>query len=264
MTTFVLLHGAWHGGWCWVRVREELQRQGHHVFTPTFTGVSDRAHLLHPGVGLQTHITDVVGLLEAEDLDDVVLVGHSYAGLVVSGVSEQVPDRIAHRVHLDAFLPRDGEAGIDLLPETVAHHYRESVAGPGFGWLIPPRSLEVLGVTDPADLAWLQPRLTPQPWLTYSQPVCLGGAASAVTGSFIECTDWMGVFAPHAERPGSSGGTSTRSPPVTRPWSRPPVHSPRRCSTSRPTRRRAPRRRARRRRSGERAPSWTRLPPAPR
>lgn len=200
MSTFVLLHGAWHGGWCWRRVRERLTALGHEVFTPTFTGVSDRAHVLHPGVGLGTHVEDVVRLLEAEDLTRVVLVGHSYAGMVVSAVSERVPDRIAHRVHLDAFLPEDGEAAIDLLPESVAGHYRESVEGPGFGWLIPPRSLEVLGVSDEDDLAWLRPRLTPHPWLTYTEPVRLGRGESEVPGSFIECVGWMRVFTPYAER----------------------------------------------------------------
>ena len=147
MSTFVLIHGAWHGGWCWGRVRSTLERQGHQVFAPTLTGLSDRAHLLSPAVGLSTHIEDIVRLIEAEDLRDVVLVGHSYAGLIVSGVACALPQRIGRRVYLDAFLPEDGEAGIDLLPETVAHHYRESVAGPGFGyvhipvsWDHPPRA----------------------------------------------------------------------------------------------------------------------------
>jgi pimeloyl-ACP methyl ester carboxylesterase len=205
VSTFVLLHGAWHGGWCWTRVRAQLQERRHEVFTPTFTGVSDRAHLLHPGVGLHTHVDDVVRLLEAEDLRDVVLVGHSYAGLVVSQVSERVPDRIGRRVYLDAFLPRDGESGIDLLPETVAQHYRDSVAGPGFGWLIPPRSLEVLGVHDADDLAWLQPRLTPHPWLTYTERVALGFGEAPVPGAYVECVSWMRVFQPYADRARARG-----------------------------------------------------------
>lgn len=200
MSSFVLIHGAWHGGWCWGRVRSALEREGHQVFAPTLTGLSDRAHLLSPAVGLSTHIEDVVRLIEAEDLRDVILVGHSYAGLIVSGVASALPQRIGRRVYLDAFLPRDGEAGIDLLPETVAHHYRESVAGPGFGWLIPPRSLEVLGVTAQEDLDWLTPRLTPHPWLTYTEPVSLTGAEADVPGTFIEGVSWMRVFQPYAER----------------------------------------------------------------
>src|SRR4051812_14123902 len=159
MATFVLLHGAWHGGWAWQRVVPALRAAGHDVLTPTLTGVSDRAHLLHPGVGLSTHVQDVVALLEAYDARNVALVGHSYAGQVVTGVADRVPERLAHRVYLDAFVGADGEAAIDLLPETVAHHYRESVAGPGFGWLIPVRPLERLGITDAADAGWLTPRL---------------------------------------------------------------------------------------------------------
>lgn len=205
MSTYVLLHGAWHGGWCWRRVRDRLHERGHQVFTPTFTGVSDRSHLLSPSVGLNTHVDDIVSLLEAEDLRDIVLVGHSYAGMVLSAVAERVPDRIGRRVHLDAFVPEDGEAAVDLLPEKVAHHYRESVEGPGFGWLIPPRSLEVLGVTDEQDLTWLTPRLTPQPWLTYTEPVALGQAEAEVPGTFIEGVDWMRVFQPYAERARARG-----------------------------------------------------------
>ncbi|WP_435154691.1 alpha/beta fold hydrolase [Amycolatopsis sacchari] len=203
MSVFVLLHGAWHGGWAWQRVAPLLRAEGHEVYAPTLTGVSDRAHLLNPSVGLSTHVQDVVALLEAHDLEDVVLVGHSYAGQVVTGVADRVPSRIARRVYLDAFVGDDGEAAIDLLPETVAGHYRESVAGPGFGWLIPVRSLTVLGVTEQADLDWLTPRLTPHPWLTYTEPLRLQG--SEVPAAFIECVDWMRVFRPHAERAAARG-----------------------------------------------------------
>jgi pimeloyl-ACP methyl ester carboxylesterase len=204
MSTFVLLHGAWHGGWVWQRVASLLRAAGHDVHTPTFTGVSDRAHLLTPSVGLGTHIQDVVAYLDAYDLTDVVLVGHSYAGQVVAGVADRVPERVRTRVYLDAFVGDDGDAAIDLLPDTVAGHYRESVAGPGFGWLIPVRSLTVLGVTDEADLAWLGPRLTPHPWLTYTEPLRLRGSVD-VPAAFVECTDWMRVFRPHAERAAARG-----------------------------------------------------------
>jgi pimeloyl-ACP methyl ester carboxylesterase len=205
MSTFVLVHGAWHGGWVWQRVIPSLRGAGHEVHAPTLTGVSDRAHLISPSVGLSTHVQDVVALIEAHDLDDVVLVGHSYAGQVVTGVADRVPGRLARRVYLDAFAGRDGEAAIDLLPETVAGHYRESVAGPGFGWLIPVRSLGVLGVTEQADLEWLAPRLTPHPWLTYTEPLRLGGGGDRVPAAYVECVDWMRVFQPHAERAAALG-----------------------------------------------------------
>jgi pimeloyl-ACP methyl ester carboxylesterase len=205
MATFILLHGAWHGGWCWGRVAPQLRAAGHEVFSPTFTGVSDRSHLLSPAVDLSTHIDDVVRLIDAEGIEDAILVGHSYAGMVASGVAEQRADALRLRVHLDAFVPVDGDAAIDLLPEKPAHHYREAVAGPGFGWLIPPRSLEILGVTDPADLDWLTPRLTPHPWATYAETLVLGKAEAGVPGVYIECTDWMRVFQPHAERARAKG-----------------------------------------------------------
>jgi pimeloyl-ACP methyl ester carboxylesterase len=205
MSTFVLLHGAWHGGWVWQRVAPLLRASGHDVYAPTLTGVSDRAHLLSPSVGLSTHVQDVVALIEAYDLNEVVLVGHSYAGQVVTAVADRVPDRLSRRVYLDAFVGDDGDAAIDLLPEKIAGHYRESVTGPGFGWLIPVRSLTVLGVSEDADLAWLGPRLTPHPWLTYTEPLRLAGSDDSVPAAFVECTDWMRVFQPHAERAAARG-----------------------------------------------------------
>ncbi|OHV25676.1 alpha/beta hydrolase [Parafrankia soli] len=205
MSVFVLVHGAWHGGWCWRRVAVRLRAAGHEVFTPTLTGVSDRAHVLHAGVGLETHVEDVVRLLDAEGLTGAVLVGHSYAGQVISAVADRRPAAVGRRVYLDAFVGGDGDAAIDLLPPAIAGHYRDSVRDAGFGWLIPPRSLEVLGVTDPADLSWLQPRLTPLPWLCYSQPLRLSGAVDAVPAAYVDCTDWMRVFQPFAERAAARG-----------------------------------------------------------
>ncbi|MEU1517508.1 alpha/beta hydrolase family protein [Streptomyces sp. NPDC005811] len=205
MSTFVLVHGAWHGGWVWQRVAQALREAGHDVYTPTLTGISDRAHLASPAVGLSTHVQDVAALIAAYDLQDVVLVGHSYAGQVITGVADRVPHRLTRRVYLDAFVGRDGNAAIDLLPETVAGHYRESVAGPGFGWLIPVRSLTVLGVTDQADLDWLTPRLTPHPWRSYTEPLQLTGACEQVAATYVECTDWMRVFQPHAEKAAALG-----------------------------------------------------------
>jgi pimeloyl-ACP methyl ester carboxylesterase len=205
VSTFVLLHGAWHGGWVWRRVEPHLRAAGHEVLAPTLTGLSDRAHLLHPGVGLDTHVRDVVALIDAEGLTDVVLVGHSYAGQVVTAVADERPGVLRRRVYVDAFVGDDGDAAIDLLPAEVAGHYRESVAGPGFGWLIPVRSLQALGVTDPADLRWLGPRLTPHPWRTYTEPLALRGRQHDVPATFVECTDWMRVFRPHAERAEAAG-----------------------------------------------------------
>ncbi|MGZ4354021.1 MAG: alpha/beta fold hydrolase [Gaiellaceae bacterium] len=205
MATFVLVHGAWHGGWCWQRVEPLLRAAGHDVLTPTLTGLGDRAHLLSPQVGLSTHVEDVVATLAYERRDDVVLVGHSYAGQVISGAASARPDGVALLVYLDAFVPEDGDRAIDLLPPQVAAHYRESVVERGFGWLIPPRPLEVLGVTDPGDVAWLESRFVPHPWRTYTEPVAVTAAGAGVPGAFVECTDWLRVFEPFARRAEARG-----------------------------------------------------------
>ncbi len=116
MATYVLVHGAWHGSWCWKRVRKALQAAGHDVFTPTLTGVGERSHLNSPGVNLSTHIADVANLIRWEELSDVILCGHSYGGCVISGAADSVSDRIRAVVYLDAFVLEDREALIDLLP----------------------------------------------------------------------------------------------------------------------------------------------------
>jgi pimeloyl-ACP methyl ester carboxylesterase len=205
MTTFVLVHGAWHGGWCWDRVAPLLRSAGHEVHTPTLTGLSERAHLLAPTVGLDTHVEDVVRLIDVLDLRDVALVGHSYAGQIVTAVADRRPEAVAQRIYLDAFVGEDGETAVSLQPETVAHHWSESAAGPGLGWLVPVRRLEVLGVTEPEDVDWLTPKLTPHPWKTYTDPLRLTGAAERVPGAFIECVDWMRVFESQAQRARTKG-----------------------------------------------------------
>ncbi len=207
MSAIVLVSGAWHGGWCWDRVAPTLRAAGHDVYTPTLSGLSDRAHILNPSVGLSTHIEDVTALIEAHDLTDVTIVGHSYAGQVITGVADARSERISHRIYLDAFVGDDGDAAIDLLPDKIAGHYRESVRDSGFGWLVPTRSLKVLGVTEDADLEWLRPRLTPHPWKTYTEPLRLTGEHEKVEASFIECVDWMRVFTPYAEKAATLGWT---------------------------------------------------------
>src|SRR5277367_6793049 len=118
-STFVLVHGAWHGGWCWQHVAERLHRGGHRVLTPTLTGLGERSHLLRAGIDLKTHIADVVNVMKWERLTDVVLCGHSYGGFVISGVAEQMAAAIRSIVFLDAFLPNDGESVQDLTAPAV-------------------------------------------------------------------------------------------------------------------------------------------------
>jgi pimeloyl-ACP methyl ester carboxylesterase len=205
VTTYVLVHGAWHGGWAWQRVVPALRAEGHEVHTPTLAGVSDRAHLLSRAITLGTHVEDITAYLEAYDLSDVVLVGHSYGGQVISGVADRVPERIRVRVYLDAFLPDDGEAAVDLMTAPIAQHYRDSVAEHGFGWLIPPRPLQAFGVTEEADLAWLTPRLTPHPWPTFTEPIRLTGAGDVVPGVYIECAAGRRPFQSQAARAADRG-----------------------------------------------------------
>ena len=119
--TFVLVHGAWHGGWCWRFVRDLLEKSGHRVHAPSLTGLGERKHLARPDIDLDTHIADIVSLLEMEDLSDVVLVGHSYGGMVITGVADRAPERIGRLVYLDAFVPEDGKCTLDyVVPERAA------------------------------------------------------------------------------------------------------------------------------------------------
>ena len=170
--TFVLIHGAWHGGWCWKKVRPLLQSAGHIVHTPTLTGLGERAHLNRPEVDLDTHIEDVIQVLEYEDLRDVILVGHSYAGMVITGVAAKAPERLAQVVYLDAFLPEDGKCLNDY--SIGAGGYAENVRQNGDGWRLPfagTLTLQMLGITDPEDVAWMGPRMVDQPYRTFTQAV---------------------------------------------------------------------------------------------
>ncbi|QFZ18360.1 alpha/beta fold hydrolase [Saccharothrix syringae] len=191
MSTFLLVHGAWHSGRCWERVVPLLESAGHRVFAPSLTGCGDKAHLLGPEVGLDTHVADVVGLITGEDLSDVVLVGHSYAGLVISSAANEVPDRIAHLVYLDAMVPEDGETAIDVQP--VTKELIDLAARDGDGWRIPPLPElppphGLFGVTDPADVAWLRGMLSDQPVRCLQQPVRLDNpAAAAIPRTHVHC-----------------------------------------------------------------------------
>jgi pimeloyl-ACP methyl ester carboxylesterase len=179
MTTFDLIHGAFHGGWCWKKVTPLLRAKGHEVFAPTLTGLGERAHLLSTEIDLSLHIHDVVNVLEYEDLQGVVLVGHSYAGMVISGVASQVPARLAQLVYLDAAVPRDGESRLDLVDDDLRTSVEARVRTHGDGWKIPvtESNLDNWRITDPGDRAWVWPRLAPHPFETYREIVRLSEAA---------------------------------------------------------------------------------------
>ncbi|MGW4112625.1 alpha/beta fold hydrolase [Actinosynnema sp. NPDC004786] len=195
MPTFLLVHGAWHSGRCWERVTPLLESAGHRVLAPSLTGFGDRAHLLDPEVGLDTHVEDVVSLITHHDLTGVVLVGHSYAGLVVSAAADRVPDRVAHLVYLDAMVPEDGESAMDVQP--VTRDLVDLAARSGDGWRVPPLPElppphGLFGVTDPADVAWLRGMLSDQPVRSLRQPVRLGNpAADAIPRTHVHCVGAM-------------------------------------------------------------------------
>ena len=206
MTTFVLVHGSFGGGWVWQKVTPLLRAQGHEVYIPRLTGLSDRSHLLDCGVNLTTHITDVASLLYYEDLSEVVLVGHSYAGMVITGVAEKVPERLSKLVYLDAYVPSDGQNEFDLWPteERIAAQ-ADMMAGRGLRQPPPPA---ILGITDPEMAEWAYARFTPHPLATYDQPVPTGSAKSAaISRVYIHCTagQWTPRFAPFAEKAKSAG-----------------------------------------------------------
>jgi pimeloyl-ACP methyl ester carboxylesterase len=173
VATFVLVHGAWHGGWCWKKLTPLLERAGHRVSAPTLTGLGERAHLLSPANDLDTHITDVANLLEFEDLGDVVLVGHSYGGMVISGVAERVGGRVRRLVYLDAFVPEDAQSLYDLLSVETRAAFRGTATVSGDTRVLPPPPLSRWGVTSPEDVAWMSARVRPQPEATFEQSVRL-------------------------------------------------------------------------------------------
>ena len=186
--TFVLVHGAWHGGWCWKKLAPLLRAAGHDVYTPTLTGLGERAHLINPQINLDTHIQDITTVLEYEDLQDVILVGHSYGGMVIAGVEAKAGERLAQLVYLDAFLPDDGKALQDYAPPLA-----ELVGAQGAGWRLSSSWLgtptEMFGVKDSDDLAWVTPRLGDQPYGTFTQPVHLAASPSkALRRSYIHLT----------------------------------------------------------------------------
>ena len=199
MATFVLVHGAWHGGWCWLRVARLLRDAAHEVYTPTLTGLGERAHLARPEIDLETHVHDVVGVIEAEELRNVILVGHSYAGLVITGVAARAANRVTHLVYLDAFVPETGKSLFDYAGPR-AEVMRESATTHGEGWRVPPFPPERFGVTSQRDREWLQRRLVPQPLKTFEQPLTAAGG-DRLKRTYVYCSSpAMGAFDQFAER----------------------------------------------------------------
>jgi pimeloyl-ACP methyl ester carboxylesterase len=191
---YVLVHGAWHGGWCWGKVAELLRAAGHRVFTPTLTGLGDRAHLIAPNVGLATHVEDVVALLDMEDLSDVVLIGHSFGGAVIGGVVDARADRIRHLVFLDALLMQSGQSPFSQLPREMVEARKAGAIRTSslFGETLamPPPPPSAFGIFDAQDAAFVASRLRPHPIKTYEDSLALKrplGAGRPTT--YIACTN---------------------------------------------------------------------------
>ncbi|MBI3797110.1 MAG: alpha/beta hydrolase [Deltaproteobacteria bacterium] len=190
MATFVLVHGGWVGGWCWKRVAARLRQAGHEVFTPTLTGLGERAHLLHEGIDLTTHIQDVVGVLQWEELVDVVLCGHSYGGMVITGVADTAPERLRTLVYLDAFLPADGQSLMDLVGPERAASFRDSARTKGAGFRVAPLPAEGFGVNR-QDRAWIDRQCVDHPLRSLEQKLSLTGAWGKVPKRvYVYATGW--------------------------------------------------------------------------
>ncbi len=219
MSTYVLVHGGGHGGWCYQPLARLLRSAGHEVYAPTLTGLGERAHLLSPDVDLDMHIRDVVAVLQFEDVHDVILVGHSYGGMVITGVADRAPDRIGRLVYLDAATPVDGQSLVDVAGPVIemVRPAGQMVDGVELVLLPSPEAGAFYGVTDPDDLTWMTDRLTGHPWRCFEQKLELHNQAAlwSIPQYHIVCSSTLATRTPNRWRrpaPGAVCGTST---PVT-------------------------------------------------
>lgn len=212
MATYVLIHDAWHGGWSWQKVVPLLRTAGHDVYAPTLTGLGERAHLIDRKTSLDTHVQDVVGLIEFKDLKDVVLVGHGYGGSVIRGVADQIPEALAHMIYLNAFVIDDGKSLAQFLGPEHRAAVQERARQEGEGWKLPPYSPEWYGVTRREDIEWMRPRLTPQPLKTEFDPMIFRNPkAESIPKSYIFCNaPAIGRFGEFAQRARTEPGWQYR------------------------------------------------------
>jgi len=210
VSTYVLVHGGAHGGWCYQRVARILRSSGHDVYTPTLTGLGERSHLLSADVDLDLHITDVVGVLHYEDLSDVILVGHSYGGMVITGIADRAPDRIGRLVYLDAANPVNGQSLVDVSGPIIeaVRPYGRVVDGVELVLLPSPDAALLYGVTDPDDLAWMADRLSGHPWKCFEQPLELINEEKlwAIPAYHIVCTSTLATREPKLMAEARSAG----------------------------------------------------------
>lgn len=202
MTTFVTVHGAWSAGWAWSKMRREFGRRGHELWTPTWTGIGEKRHLAGPHVDLSTHIDDLVLHMETEDHRNVVLIAHSYGGMVATGAMGKIADRVSKVIYLDALLPAAGQSVFELFGAEARDRMIDAAAASGVWWAIP--SNPPPGDTDPADLDWIAPRRVAQPIGTFIEGCPSGVENLAVPKAYIYCLrigpgDPFGPFAAMAK-----------------------------------------------------------------
>ncbi len=189
--TFVLIHGSCHGGWCWKKLIPILENHGHKVYTPTLTGLGERSHLLRENIDLNTHIQDIIQGFEYEDLKEVILVGHSYGGLVIGGIAEIMPQRIKLLVNLDGYIPSDGKSTFDLVPSLKEVYEKRSMKDQGKAWLVFSYEPQDFGVTNPEDIAWMKSSLGPMPIHTHDQTLKIQNPKSKkLPKSYISCSEF--------------------------------------------------------------------------
>ena len=182
MATFVVAHGAWSAGWGWKKMHPLMAARGHRLMTPTYTGLGERAHLARSDIDLEMHIADILGVLMVEDLSRINLIGHSYGGMVATGVADRARERVTQLVYIDAFAPNDGDSVLDLLP-AAARAQRQVDAD---GWSIPPGPMPA--DTAPDDVAWCTPRRMPQPGKTFEQKLRLQNGPLTLPRHYIYCS----------------------------------------------------------------------------
>jgi pimeloyl-ACP methyl ester carboxylesterase len=220
--TFLVCHGAWSAGWAWKKMHPLMAARGHRLVTPSYTGLGERAHLATPAIDLETHIQDVLNVIKYEDLRDIVLVGHSYGGMVATGVADRARDIVSHLVYIDAFVPDDGQCLLDLLPGSEPQRMRQ-LAKSGDGWRVPPNPTPP--DTPPADVEWLTARRVDMPIKCFESPLKLHGGELTSPRSYIYATRKSPVdaFGPFAKRAKSDPGwryfeiDASHSPNVTAP-----------------------------------------------
>jgi pimeloyl-ACP methyl ester carboxylesterase len=186
---YVLVHGAWHGAWCWRRVVDRLQQAGQRVLTPTLTGLGDRVHLARPDTTIELFAEDIINAMDAEEVSGAILVGHSFAGRPISLVADRIPHRLQHLVYLDAGLPDNGVSHLDAMTPALQEARIKAANAFDGGMSLPPPPPEDLGVTDPGDAAWLQRRLVPHPFSSFRSAIQLTHAlGNGLPVTYIRCT----------------------------------------------------------------------------